>query len=487
MDTILIEQLKVIRNNPRMMHEDFLKKQNLFDIINDTVPYDNFKIKEKIDVIINEHTFKCYCGNLSKLNSNWCSITCRNKDISIRASISKKNTDNSLERLELAKQTRIKKYGVSSVQDIPEAKEKTRITRQKYVDELKLNTFKSRGLDINKLSDHIYLKTICDNSTLFDVQRTHFNNIPVTTVVRHFNRIGFDPKFKRGSSSNGEQELFKWVTDAFPNETVIANNRKLIGKEIDVLIESKNIGIEYHGLYWHSLNTQLKKGNNKNYHKEKFEAAKSKGVTLLQFFEDEWFYKKQIVKSIISSKMGVYQDRFYARQCTMKKVSREEAKNFLEETHIQGFANGSYYGLYYNNSLLSLIGVGKSRFENAFELIRFSTKLNTQVIGGFSKLLSAIKHVYSVEELVTYADLRYSTGNVYEKLGSLIKQTPPGYYWVNPNSSLRINRFQTQKSKLGKLLGNNYDPSITEVENMENNNYAKIYDCGNYKYIIKLV
>ena len=487
MDTVLIDRLKEVRANPRMMREDFLKKHNLFDLIQEAVPYENFKIKEKVDVIINNHVIKCYCGNLSKFNSHWCSITCRNKDITIRSSISKKNTENSTERLELAKQTRIQKYGVASVQDIPEAKEKTRITRQKFVDELKRKTFMERGLDIEKMSDHVYLKTICENSSLFEVQRTRFNGMPVTTIVRHFNRIGFDPEFKRGSSSNGEQELFNWVRETFPNEDVTANNRTLIGKEIDVLIKSKNIGIEYHGLYWHSLDTQLKKGNDKNFHRDKYEAAKNIGIQLLQFFEDEWFYKKDIVKSIISSKMGVYQDRIYARNCAVKKVSRSDAKQFLEETHIQGFANGSYYGLYSNSNLVSIIGVGKSRFENAFELIRFSTKLNTQVIGGFTKLLSKIKNLYPVEEIVTYADLRYSTGKVYDKLGTMVKQTPPGYYWVTPNSTLRISRFKTQKSKLGKLLGNKFDPSLTEVENMENNNYAKIYDCGNYKYDIKLV
>ena len=38
---------------------------------------------------------------------------------------------------------------------------------------------------------------------------------------------------------------------------------------------------------------------------------------------------------------------------------------------------------------------------------------------------------------------------------------------------------QTQKHKIGNLLGESFDPNLTETENMEKNGFLKLYDCGN--------
>ena len=163
-------KLQEIRKSPRKMREDYLRAHGLFDTIQELVPYETFKTKQKIDVILSDWKSLCYCGNLAKVNSNWCSVTCRNKDPDIRKSISVKNTNNSAARLEKAKATRIEKYGVSAVQDIPAAKLKTKQTRQKFVDELRKRTFESRGLDYDKFCDKDFLSKICKKSSLFEVQ-----------------------------------------------------------------------------------------------------------------------------------------------------------------------------------------------------------------------------------------------------------------------------------------------------------------------------
>ena len=88
------EVLRDIRSNPRKMHTSYLSKIGILDIINKLVPED-FKMKEKIDIIIKGTYDKCYCGRLSKANTNWCSITCMNKDLKMRKNVSIKNTENS--------------------------------------------------------------------------------------------------------------------------------------------------------------------------------------------------------------------------------------------------------------------------------------------------------------------------------------------------------------------------------------------------------
>ena len=58
------------------------------------------------------------------------------------------------------------------------------------------------------------------------------------------------------------------------------------------------------------------------------------------------------------------------------------------------------------------------------------------------------------------------------------KLTRPNYVWINGNKILK--RYQTQKHKLSKLLGDNFDHTLSETENMRNNGYYKVYDSGNY-------
>jgi len=46
------------------------------------------------------------------------------------------------------------------------------------------------------------------------------------------------------------------------------------------------------------------------------------------------------------------------------------------------------------------------------------------------------------------------------------------------NTDIIIKRYQAQKHKLEKLL-ETYDPDVSEQENMLNNGYRVMWDCGN--------
>ncbi len=477
-----IEILKDVRKTARKMHKSYLIKIGVYDKIIELVPDDDYKMKEKIDIIVKGTWDKCYCGRLTKPESKWCSIQCRNRDKDIRKNISVKNSDNQKERLEKAKQTRIRRYGVSAVQDIPEVKIKTKEKKQKYYESVIRSNFKKYNLDIVKLSDHEYLRKICDNNSAFEVMRKYFNGMPYMSMIRHFSRIGFDPKFSDGGISEGEKDMLNWLSKEI-DEEIISNNRSIIGKELDIYVPSKKLAIEFHGLYWHSDKILSSKGTDgRNYHKNKFQLCKDNGITLLQFFEDEWYFKKDIVKSMILSKLGKHDKKYFARKLDIKKVGAEDANDFLEKNHIQGFCVGSSYGLWDNEELVCMITIGKSRFDSSTELLRFCSKLRCRVVGGLSRLISYVKKKYDIDEITTYADLRYSTGDSYRNIGKFIKETEVGYYWIN--NYKRLNRFSTQKHKLSKLLNKEIDMNKTEKEIMEENNYIKLYDCGNYKFVI---
>ena len=69
---------------------------------------------------------------------------------------------------------------------------------------------------------------------------------------------------------------------------------------MDIYIPSKNIAIEYYGIYWHS-----ELYVDKDYHLNKTELCNDKGVKLIHIFEDEWVNKQDIVKSRLKNLFGL--------------------------------------------------------------------------------------------------------------------------------------------------------------------------------------
>ena len=69
----------------------------------------------------------------------------------------------------------------------------------------------------------------------------------------------------------------------------------------------------------------------------------------------------------------------------------------------------------YKSELVSLMSFTRPRFSSRYnwELLRFCNKKDTQVIGGASKLFNKRPE----GSLITYADRRYSQGNLYLQLG----------------------------------------------------------------------
>jgi len=268
----------------------------------------------------------------------------------------------------------------------------------------------------------------------------------------------------------------------------ITNNKKILnGLELDVVIPKHNLAIEYDGLYWHSEAS----GKDKNYHLNKTKRCEEQGIQLLHVFSYEWNVKRDIVKSIIASKLGIYHNKYYGRKCVVKEIDTKTKNQFLEKNHIQGADKSKYkLGLYYDEELVSVMTFGKrslGKGDSKLELIRFCNKLNCTVIGGASKLFKYFLGNYEVEcDITTYCDRRYSVGGFYDKLGFTYSHTSqPSYYYFR-NDLEMINRNRMMKHKMSAIL-ENFDSNLTEVENARNNKYNRIWDCGThvYKYHIR--
>ena len=286
--------------------------------------------------------------------------------------------------------------------------------------------------------------------------------------------------------------IFEFLKEYIPN-TILNDRITLNGLEIDVSTE--RVGIEYHGMNFHSFgkseysmfNNQQDESVNKNKHLKKTELCHEKNILLLQIFESEWKLEqyREIWKSLIKSKIGVSDTIIYARKCVIKEISAQETASFQNRTHLQGFAKSSVkLGLYYNDILVSAMTFGKSRYDKEYEweLIRFSSELNTTVVGGGSKLLKYFERKYNPKSLLSYANRRWSNGNFYETVGfEHTHNTKPNYFYFLQDKHLE-SREKFQKHKLQNKLVI-YDKNLTESENMYNNGYRKIYDSGNMVFV----
>ena len=284
------------------------------------------------------------------------------------------------------------------------------------------------------------------------------------------------------NSSIMEKELSEYIRSlGFKCNT---NDRNVLGngKELDCFIPNKNIAFEFDGLYWHN---ELNK--DKYYHLNKTNDCLSHNIRLIHIFEDEWINKRNIWESMIKNILGICENKIYARKCIIKEVDSKTSNNFLFNNHLQGKCGGSVrLGLYYDNELVSLMLFGKSRHfigngKNDWELFRFCSKLNIVVIGGASKLLHYFTTHYDWKNIVSYADKRWSIGNVYENLNfKKYNESQPNYYYVIGNE--RKYRFNFRKSILVKKY--NCSQNISEHDFCLSKKWYRIYDCGCLCYIL---
>jgi len=297
------------------------------------------------------------------------------------------------------------------------------------------------------------------------------------SAIKRMERDGkrFSPKI-----STAQQELFEYV-NSLKNGFLQNDITLLHGKEIDIINHNLKIGIEYNGLTFHS-----DKYKNRQYHISKLKEMEYHGYRLIYIWEDWWVRKQEIVKSMIKVLLNKADERIYARKCEIREVGDNEAKIFLNQTHIQGSCVSKVrIGLFYDNELVSIMTFGKLRKvvghtskDDNWELLRFSSKLNTVVVGGASKLLNNFILKYKPIRILSYANRDWSLGNMYTKIGFTFSgNTEPGYFYAK--GKRRFNRFQFAKHK---LIGMGYDENKTESQIMNEIGYMKIWDTGNSKF-----
>lgn len=281
------------------------------------------------------------------------------------------------------------------------------------------------------------------------------------------------------NSSSAERELVEFLQ----GHNLVRNDRTILdGKELDIYLPDNKLAIEYNGIVWHSFGKTFPNNamiEDKSMHLRKTVECERQSIHLLHIFSNEWENptKQEIWKSVINGKLGK-NTTIYGRKTNAVKITSLVARNFCDDNHLQGGIGTSIsYGLEYDDTIVAVMTFSKPRFNKKYdyELIRYCSMKGVHVVGGASKLLTKMKQ-YSI---ITYANRRWSRGDLYTKLGfNNMGNSLPNYFYIAKNQVRLESRNKYQKHKLVALL-EDYDANLTESQNMFNNSYRRLWDCGN--------
>jgi osmotically-inducible protein OsmY len=374
---------------------------------------------------------------------------------------------------EKIKQTNLDRYGHEHAMKSESVKDKI---KQTNLDKYRVDSyFKTEEYHSNTNigKDIYYIKYLGNSISVFkcDYERDHEfeinidnyigrkrSNLPLCTVC---NPIGDLKSIK-------EKELFEFIKSIYDSE-VIQSYRD--GLEIDIYLPNLNLGFEFNGLYW---NSELYK--DKWYHLNKTKYFKEKGIRIFHIWEDDWLFKRSILESQINNWLGLTTNKIFARKCNVKEIKDSKiVTKFLEDNHIQGKVGSCLkLGLYYENKLVSIMTFdhyeGRNKMsESEWNINRFCNKLNTNIIGGASKLFKYFLKNYEINNVISYSDNDWSLGLLYETLGfKKVNESEPDYKYIFKEKRVHKSRFRKSKTGISesrlKLL--------------------KIYDCGKIKYEI---
>ena len=165
-----------------------------------------------------------------------------------------------------------------------------------------------------------------------------------------------------------------------------------------------------------------------------------KGIedNLIIITEDRWNRQQEMMKA----RLLAHLERFtslYARNCEIRRIDKPAAAAFLEACHSYGDASCRYrYGMFLKRhtghlarsvSIMPGTLVAVAEFSNArrwikdgkeirsYEWTRYASLPGVRISGGMGRMLRHFIKETEPDDIMSYADLEWSEGKVYEQLG----------------------------------------------------------------------
>ena len=281
-------------------------------------------------------------------------------------------------------------------------------------------------------------------------------------------------------TSRGEKDIFAFIqamegVDSLGRVKGELSNPRI---ELDIYVPEKKVAIEFNGVYWHSS-----KFKDKGAHHTKFKMAEEAGIKLVQVWEDDWNLRRPIVEEHLKQVLGVSTlPKIAARKTKVVEVPYSVAKDFLNANHIQGAAGAAFHlSLQYEGDVVALASF-KRRSDGGLELVRYATSANVQ--GGHSKLVTYVERNYTYNQLVTFADLTFGSGELYRKTGWVEdKFLSPDYQYLV--GGRRVHKFNYRLKRFREDPDLQYVEGMSESQLSELNGLLRVYDAGKIRFVKK--
>ena len=495
----LTKDIKALKQvHPRELNKLYITKHGeLIDAL--LKQYEGLTLTDLGQILYHDFELKVYkckiCGKTIHYSKHYrqfgkyCSSDCMRKDP---------------EAMQRAIDRRREKFGTLALMNVPEVRAKIDATNlRKYGNAIYLRSKhhqESRKQAINKyyfkLRGETYDKILnkCEESKKLKVltSKIDFQNAPMRKyeyrLKWHCEKCGktFEAYYANGAlpvcpyckpKSQMQLDVADFIKSIYPGSVEINTRKVLSPQEIDIYLPDLKLGIEFNGNFWHAADRV-----GETYHVDKLNKAEGIGIKLINIFEYDWTNNKEQVKHRLRYLIMPNKTSIFARKCTIRQITSNIAKDFLDKYHLQGNCKAAVkLGLYYGDELVSVMTFGTPRFNKSYqwELIRFASKYN--VPGGAGKLLKYFERTFNPKSIISYANRCWTiqANNVYLKLGfKQVKVSEPSYVYVEQDSYKVLSRYQAQKKRLKALLPI-FDPALTEEENMNANKFTKVFDCGN--------
>ncbi len=215
-------------------------------------------------------------------------------------------------------------------------------------------------------------------------------------------------------------------------------------------------------------------------------------ISSITVAEDRWRKQNRLYRARLLSHLGEFHSIF-ARNCTVERIDRASANRFMDANHTYGSSACRHcYGLT-EKKTGSLVAA--ATFSNArrwikdgheirsYEWIRYASSSGTRIPGGMGKILKKFIMDIKPDDIMSYADLEWSGGDVYRRLGFIEDGAKePVLFMINPSDWSR-KAFKTIHTGLpAKLPGQSCSASgIPDYGNM-----LWYMNNGSLKYRLRL-
>lgn len=464
---------------------------------------------------------------------SYCSKSCQANDPELIRSANKKRVESGY-LSENAKNTAKKikeKYGVDNISQLDFVKEKkatngvTGFARPEYKELIKEKYGVDNISQLQEVKDKKRQSSLdkygVDNvskapEVIKKIETTMLSKYGVSTVLTL-------PENQLKSSQNNRYRISKvnrkWQEDLFDDIGVEFDFEQNVGDSFLADLGYENLRIDINPSISHSSNVSYphaagictvpecsKKAHlprERLYHQKRAIMAEANGLILLQYFD---WYDRSIFMNIVESKLKRTSERIYARKTVLKEISQADANRFFKENHLLGGSNGQTLclGLFYDDELVHCQTYGKARFsrKQEWEAIRSCSKINTQIIGGFSKCDKYFFNKINPASVISYVDLSTGVGETEAMFDgwSFSHITTPSAVWAkyartedNTDSPMFIKDSAVRRLSADKMLGfevgekyprfDNEGNKITNDFVMASEGYMKVYDCGTKAFV----